>query len=213
MKLVVFSPEAPDPREIDVIAELFARGLERYHVRKPHEPRPALAAWLTELPAEWRKRMVLHQHHELVDTLGLGGRHFRAVPASAGGPPAPDAGQRPALPGITSRSCHELAALRSALGRYDAVFFGPVFPSISKPGYGPRAEFSAKDVAALLASRSADEQRRTDVLALGGVTSENIAQCRALGFDGVAVLGAVWHASDPVAAFANLQEEILTHVD
>jgi thiamine-phosphate pyrophosphorylase len=62
----------------------------------------------------------------------------------------------------------------------------------------------------LLNSRTPDE-RRTTVLALGGVTAGRLPQIRALGFDGVAVLGAVWQAEDPVAAFCELQDAVYAH--
>jgi thiamine-phosphate pyrophosphorylase len=45
------------------------------------------------------------------------------------------------------------------------------------------------------------------VFALGGVAVGKLARVRALGFDGAAVLGAVWQAADPVAAFEALQIE------
>jgi thiamine monophosphate synthase len=40
---------------------------------------------------------------------------------------------------------------------------------------------------------------------------ENIPHCRALGFDGVAVLGAIWQAADPVRAFVRLQTTLHRH--
>jgi thiamine-phosphate pyrophosphorylase len=202
MKLVVITPEAIDPREPAVLAALFAAGLERCHVRKPAASRAALAAWLRAVPAEFHPRLVLHQHHELAEEFALGGRHWRD---DAHAPLLPPAGR-----GLTSRSCHDLGALRAALGCYDAVFFGPLFPSRSKPGHGARATFSPADLCALLAARSAAE-RATAVIALGGVTAETIARCHALGCDGVAVLGAIWQSPDPVRAFAQLQFSLTRH--
>jgi thiamine-phosphate pyrophosphorylase len=257
MRLVVISPEDDDPREIAVLGSLMDRGLERYHVRKPHWTPLKLASWLDPLPDEWRSRVVLHQHHDLVARFALGGRHWRDEPAAPGtaetslrrspsgwsrdrdstsssriaspesGDPAPRRG------GLTSRSCHEIATLRAALGRFDSVFFGPLFPSLSKPGYGPdsgdrarqpafgnrprpdgstgdgdapSAEGRFNGLADLLAHRT-ELERSTAVFALGGVTAGKLARVRALGFDGAAVLGAVWQAADPVAAFLALQAE------
>ncbi|HXA14587.1 MAG TPA: thiamine phosphate synthase, partial [Opitutaceae bacterium] len=113
--------------------------------------------------------------------------------------------------GFTSRSCHDLATLRAALGHYDSVFFGPVFPSISKPGHGSRDNFSTSELSALLASRTSAE-RRTAVLALGGITAARLPQIRVLGFDGVAVLGAIWQADDPVAVFCEIQSAAFSDV-
>ena len=202
MKLVVISPVHDDRREIAVLGGLFAAGLERYHVRKPHASATKLAAWLGAIPAEWRARIVLHQHHELVDQFGLGGRHWRD---DAAAPPSPlRAGK------VASRSCHDFPTLRAALGHYDSVFFGPAFPSVSKPGHGPREGISFDEISALLAARTADE-RRTRVLALGGITAKNAPRALALGFDGVAVLGAIWQATVPARAFAKLQDSLACH--
>lgn len=215
MKLVVISPEGEDPRETAVLGGLFAAGLERYDVRKPHWSAEKLEAWLRALPAEWRRHLVLHSHHELVEQLGLGGRHWRDDGSEGRGVPAEplkDTARPQSLPypDITSRSCHDLPTLRAALGRYDSVFFGPIFSSISKAGYGPSGDFSPKEISLVLAQRSPPE-RRTAVLALGGVTARNLPQIRALGFDGGAVLGAVWQAADPVAAFGELQKTLHSH--
>jgi thiamine-phosphate pyrophosphorylase len=207
MLLVVISPEGEDPREQRLLVALVAAGLERYHVRKPGWSATRLEAWLAELPATVRSRVVLHQHHELAPRLGLAGRHWR------------DDGTAPARPdrtaGIASRSCHELGTLRDALGHYDAVLLGPVFPSISKPGHGGRRSQEAVDLRlararAVLASRDA-AARRTTVLALGGVTAGAIARCREAGFDGVAALGAVWNCRDPLGAFEDLLRSSVEH--
>jgi thiamine-phosphate pyrophosphorylase len=47
--------------------------------------------------------------------------------------------------------------------------------------------------------------RRAEVIALGGIDAARLPVCRALGFDGVAVLGSVWQAADPLKAFSELQ--------
>lgn len=237
MKVVVVSPERIEPRETAVLDGLFAAGLPRYHVRKPGASAAELEAWLDSLPAAWRPQLVLHQHHELVGRLGLGGRHWRddgtvqhvrseagtgrrcitdyssqgAEPEAA---PLRDTtpeesvgrGRRtpPDAHGVfSSRACHDLTGLRAALGRVDAVLFGPVLHSISKRDHGPGA-WDRGELRRLLAGRT-ERERRTAVYALGGVTAANLGEARALGFDGVAVLGSVWQAADPVAAFRELQ--------
>jgi thiamine-phosphate pyrophosphorylase len=210
MKLVVISPESDEPREHAVLARLFAAGLERYHVRKQHWPRDKLIAWLDAVPEEWRSRLVLHQHHDLAAELGCGGVHFKDSEGRARPLFEPQFTDGPAdiPPLFTSRSCHDLATLQSSLGCYDAVFFSPIFPSISKPGYQPAVEVEV--VAERLARRN-DDERAAEVIALGGITPENAARCSELGFDGVAVLGAVWLAAEPLEAFDALQQSIFNH--
>jgi thiamine-phosphate pyrophosphorylase len=203
MNLVVISPEQADPRECEVLGELFVAGLERYHLRKPTWSREQLERWIRTLPSAWYPRIVLHQHHELVETLRLGGCHWR------------DDGAAPLRPArdekIASRSCHDLATLRASLGHYDSVFFGPVFPSLSKAGHGPAADAAFDEISSLLANRTPAE-RRTAVLALGGITANTAPRAVALGFDGVAVLGAIWQAADPVAAFTEIHSSLTCHV-
>ncbi|MDO8540647.1 MAG: thiamine phosphate synthase [Opitutaceae bacterium] len=202
MKLVVITPEAIDPREPAVLGALFAAGLERCHVRKPFASCEELTTWVRAVPAEFRARLVLHQHHDLVAELALRGCHWRDDAHASLISPADG--------GLTSRSCHDLATLRAALGRFDSVLVAPIFPSISKPGHGPRADFPPAKISELLATRTVME-RHTAVIALGGITAENAPRCADLGFDGVAVLGAVWHAADPVRAFAQLQLSLACH--
>jgi thiamine-phosphate pyrophosphorylase len=194
VQLIVISPEQEDPREIAVLGAMLRAGLGRYHVRKPGWTDERLGAWLKALPVEWRPRLVVHSHHHWAGDLGLGGRHWRD---DAAAPAAPGAG-------YTSRSCHALDGVTGALVAYTAVFFGPLFPSLSKSDYAPDGAKAAGDLARLLAGRTA-AQRRTAVIALGGVTAERLAHCREWGCDGAAVLGAIWQSAEPVAAFQALQ--------
>lgn len=190
MKLIVISPEAEDAREHAVLASLFAAGLTHYHLRKPAWSRERLAAWLRAVPVEFHPRIVLHSHHELTGEFAVSGLHFR----DADGPPSPL---------LRSRAVHDLASLRAALYRYDRLLVSPVFPSISKPGHAPTADLDPAGLRALLTL-----PRNAELFALGGIERSRLAACRDLGFDGVAVLGAVWLAADPVRAFEELQQHV-----
>ena len=97
----------------------------------------------------------------------------------------------------------KLAALRSALESYEQVLFGPVFPSISKPGYGPDPDFPWGSLERLLAAPRRGPCR---VLAVGGITEERLGRCLELGFDGAALMGAVWNGGDPAAAFRRIRD-------
>ena len=200
MQIVVVSPESRDPRELPAMERFFAAGLERYHVRKPSWPAAELEAWLRALPGDWRPRIVLHEHHDLVERLGLGGRHDKDAGGDGGGAPAG-----------TSRSCHDIACLRRHLGAYPTILFGPVFPSLSKPGYGPTPGFPWYELWALFrrGDRAPGPGSRgpASVLAIGGITAQRLARCAELGFDGAAVLGAVWNGPDPARALAAVLHE------
>lgn len=92
-------------------------------------------------------------------------------------------------------SAHNGAGAAAAVNAgADYVTLSPIFPSISKPDYGPALGLAAlRDVAA-----------RLPVLALGGVTVETVSKCLDAGAAGVAVMGAVMSADDPGAVMAAL---------
>ena len=137
MRIIVISPDKADPREEAAMEGLFASGLERYHVRKPGWSAAELEAWLLRLPNAWRRRLFLHGHHFLAAKLGLAGRHEKDR-EGYGEPPG------------ESRSCHDLPSLRMLLGRHAQVLLGPVFPSLSKEGHRPAADFPWEELKGVL---------------------------------------------------------------
>jgi len=207
MKVIVLSPPDERSNEVAVVESLFAAGLERYHLRKPDWESARLAQWLEAMPARWRSRVFLHSHADLALTFCVGGIHFR----DDGDAPT-DPRPRVAPGCLTSRSCHYVATVKVALGRYDSILFGPVFPSLSKPGHGPVPAQVLDELRTVLVARTQAE-RVTKAFALGGVTAQGVHICRALGFDGVAILGAVWNSADPVATFREFQSASLRMTD
>ena len=223
MRLIVISPEAEDAREPAVLAELFNAGLTHYHLRKPAWSREQLATWLRALPEALHARIVLHTHHDLSAEFAVDGLHDRDHPSqpechllgdtlaemAAAVKTRLDPATKCYLMGDTlrssvrlrSRAVHNLSTLRNSLGDYDRLLVSPVFNSISKPGHGPSADFVFADLKATLVL-----PRRAEVLALGGIDAARIPACRDYGFDGVAVLGAVWLSADPVRAFNQLNQ-------
>ena len=101
-------------------------------------------------------------------------------------------------PATVGRSCHDRMEVRAAAAQgVDYVTVSPVYPTPSKPGYGPALGREAlRDLAA-----TADAP---PVYALGGVDAARIPDCIAAGAAGVAVMGAVMASEDPGAAVAAL---------
>ena len=198
MHLAVISPPSFDPREPSLVDAMVAEGLDRYHVRKPGFTLERLRTWLGGFSEQVRRVLVLHQHHALVEEMGLLGRHWK----DDKGAPAD-----PSKDCYSSRSCHDLVTLLGSLDVYDAVLVAPVFESISKPGHGPR--MGTDWMAWMRVQPGLGARRvpgRTVIYALGGVDETRVANCREAGFGGVAVLGAVWGASEPLEAFVRLHE-------
>lgn len=94
------------------------------------------------------------------------------------------------------RSCHGATSLVRA-GERGAAYatLSPVFPTASKPGYGPPLGLSR--LSALARGASA-----LPIYALGGVDAATAGACRGAGARGVAVMRAVMAAEDPGAGAA-----------
>lgn len=100
---------------------------------------------------------------------------------------------------ILGRSTNAPEQVAAALDGADYVAFGPLFPTphLSRP----------KDVQGLARFRSVREQVPAGVplVAIGGITAERLPEILAAGADAWAVIGAIAHAADPVAATRALQ--------
>ncbi|MET0422952.1 MAG: thiamine phosphate synthase [Actinoplanes sp.] len=95
--------------------------------------------------------------------------------------------------GLVGRSRHA----RVEPSTEDYVTLSPIFPTATKPGYGP----------ALGPSAAAELAGSMPWLALGGIDSPaRAAACAAAGASGTAVLGAVMRAADPEDAARALSE-------
>jgi thiamine-phosphate pyrophosphorylase len=132
----------------------------------------------------------------------VGGRLIVAGPDPLGGNAVHLATADPAPAGVgyLGRSCHDADEL-SRLSTEDYAIVSPVFPTASKPGYGPALGLFGL---ARLASRTAKP-----VFGLGGLESPAHAiACVAAGAAGVALMGAVMRAPDPAATVAAFVEEV-----
>jgi thiamine-phosphate diphosphorylase len=82
----------------------------------------------------------------------------------------------------------------------DFIFAGSIYPTASHPGVAPGG---------LPLLEATVAHCNNPVLAIGGVTHERVGEVMRTGAYGVAVIGAVWRAPDPVQAaehFARLLE-------
>lgn len=163
------------PGEAVFISRLLASGVDIVHMRKPGATAADCARLLDELPADNRRRIVVHDFFELVGPYGLKGIHLNARRSTA-----PDG-----YKGHVSRSCHSLEEVKLYKAACDYVFLSPIFDSVSKQGYAS----AFTDEALKQASSEGIIDRK--VVALGGVTPDKISYLRRLGFGGAAMLGCV----------------------
>jgi thiamine-phosphate pyrophosphorylase len=96
-------------------------------------------------------------------------------------------------------SCHSVEAARRAdVADADYIFFGPVFATPSKAGFGaPQGIERLREVCRAV---------RIPVLAIGGVTVENANSCFAAGAAGVAAIRLFQESADVSAIVNRLRE-------
>lgn len=178
--------------EFEYLEEMFTLGLDRLHVRKPHKSTEQLERWMMGLPLHWHSRVVVHGHPELLERFEFKGIHYnRHFPLSPNF-------QRPGVARSgqwVSSGAHSLDELEQKSSQCHSLFLSPMFPSISKPGYE-----TSWDWQALPQHLRQAEQNGCEVWALGGCDVENLQRIKEAGFYGVALLGAVWNAVDPLKA-------------
>jgi len=191
--LLVITDRHQARRPIESVAEaVFAGGCRWLSLREKDldaESRQALLSRLVALGRRFGATVMVHEDIEAAIAVAADGVH---LPSGA----SPVAARRRlgarALIGCSAHDATELAAAAGA----DYATLSPIFPSPSKPGYGPPVGIArlASAVAAV----------HLPVIALGGIDATNIAPCVGAGAAGVAVMGGVMAAADATAVMAGL---------
>ena len=190
---ILFTSEESNSAEKEQLIQFFKNGLPLLHVRKPGMTAEELKWWLSQFAEKYLQRMILHRHHHLAEEFTVGGIHLKESFRSN----LKDLGQyieRFKSNGFTvSSSFHNPQKVKSEASVFDYVFLSPVFTSVSKKGYEGRA-FNAENLP-------------YQVIVLGGVEVDKISKAKALGYSGVAVLGAVWLAINKQQVFTEIFKE------
>ncbi len=192
--LLVISDRAQARRPIEEIAAaVLDGGCRWFSLREkdlPADARRRLLVALVALGHSYGAVVTVHDDVEAAIAAGADGVH---LPGGASVEPV-RARLPAALIGASAHSPTEAAAALRAGADY--VTLSPVFPSASKPGYGPALGLDG--LAKLVAEAPGA------AVALGGVTAANAAACRRAGAAGVAVMGEAMRAADPRKAVENI---------
>jgi thiamine-phosphate pyrophosphorylase len=162
---------------LGVIARNLAAGIEWIQIREKALPARALFQLVESalaLPNPHASRILVNTRVDVALAAGAGGAHLPA------GSPSAQTWRGLTPPGfLLGVSCHTLDELRAAeAGGADYAVFGPVFAPRSKS-----TELAPRGLDALEAAAHAV---RIPVLALGGITAANTADCLRAGAAGVA---------------------------
>lgn len=196
--IVITNPSAV-ANEISIIDSLFEEGLSLLHIRKPGFSELEIAQFIHQIKLEFRSRLVLHNHHQLMDDFGINHIHFSEKERK----------YNPDFPARFSKPCrdkstatHSVEDFNSLENGFDYAFLSPVFTSISKKDYHPKAN--------LFEALKLRTNFNTKVIALGGIDSENIEKTLSNGFDDVALLGTIWNTHNPIKNFKLCQKIALS---
>ena len=193
--IVITNPIAIS-NEIKIIHSLFAEGLSFLHIRKPDFSEAEIESFLLEIGLEYNDRLVLHSYHHLAKKTAINKLHFSENERNLM--------SRKKLKPIKchSTSVHNIEVFNSLKQNFEYAFLSPIFPSISKPNYNPKINHF----------ESVKERSNFDtkLVALGGITAENIQHTLENGFDDVALLGTIWNCKNPLTNFKKCQEIALS---
>lgn len=177
MKLILLTPPTFFTEEHQILKALFDEGLEILHMRKPNTEPVYSERLLSLIPETYTKRIVVHDHFYLTNEYKLKGIHLN--------------GRNPELPtnykGHISCSCHTPEEVKARTPICNYVFLSPIFDSISKAGYN--SPFTPEALTELAKNKVIGRK----VMALGGISENNIPILKDYGFGGAVLLGEIWN--------------------
>jgi thiamine-phosphate pyrophosphorylase len=192
IELIVISNPFCFKEEALLINRLFEAGLGVFHLRKPGLDRVAYKRLIGEIHPAYHPQLAIHQFHELREEYRIGRLHFTEQHRRAA------EGKDLTSNFTLSTSIHDLSEF-AGLSDFSYAFYGPVFDSLSKPGY---QGMILPDFRWLATGKD------PKLIALGGIDPTNLRQVRQMGFDGAAILGVLWN--EPLKAldtFKKLQHQ------
>lgn len=200
MEVIVLTQSEYMDYEPKVVTRLFKEGLKTLHLRKPDYSTEQMKNFILEIPKEYRKRIVIHSHHELALRYKLKGIHLtEAHRKNKFKLKLKLFYYRLRKSNIhISTTYHSLKALAHSRTKYSYIILSPVFESISKKDYKP--SFTMAHVKETL------EKTRQKVVAVGGVDEDKINLLTEVGFYGVGLLGAIWNEQYPEQKFKQFLE-------
>jgi thiamine-phosphate pyrophosphorylase len=172
-RVIVITSPGSIGDETETCVNLLKAGLHRLHIRKPFHSKNETRSFIEKIPHEWREKLVIHRHPDLMQEMKLGGCHFSY---------RDDITVMNNCQGRVSCSVHSWTEAQAVIHRCSYVFISPVFNSISKQGYA--ANSSLLNIPRHLQARN--------IYALGGVNETNARTALNMGYRGVALMGYLW---------------------
>ncbi|AZA87838.1 thiamine phosphate synthase [Chryseobacterium shandongense] len=193
--IIVITPEELVQNETEIINALFQEGLDLLHIRKPFIHSDEMRDFIQKIHSEFYHRLVLHSHYDLAESFNISRFHFRETDRQ-------DELYKSFTDKTISTSVHNIETFNELSDDWEYAFISPVFPSISKKGYG-------KDSNILNAIKNRNNSN-VKLIALGGIHEKNINKVVSSGVDGMALLGAIWENDNPLQIFRRCRQNVLS---
>lgn len=192
--IIVITPEEFVQNEAEIINELFLEGLDFLHIRKPFVNSEEITDFIQKINPEFHHQLVLHSHHHLAEDFNISRLHFRETERQNGL-------HHSFKNKIISTSVHDIQTFNELNEDWEYAFISPVFPSISKKGYGENSN--------ILKSIKNRNNSNVKLVALGGINDKNINEVFESQVDGVALLGSIWESDEPIKIFRKCRQNVL----
>jgi thiamine monophosphate synthase len=192
-KILIITPEKPVSDEGLLINALFEAGLELLHIRKPGYGINEVRNLINSVSVNFHPRIIIHNHYELLQDFNLKGIHLSEKVREED--PVKQTMK------VVSTSFHKLENIINESRHFEYAFLSPIFSSISKQGYQP--SLNIQQIKDFLAHTVP-----FPIIALGGITDENVMQVRKMGFSGAACIGYIWESQNPAERLAKLKKAV-----
>ncbi|MGV3706154.1 MAG: thiamine phosphate synthase [Arcticibacter sp.] len=189
--LILISSPSKVAEEAILINRLFDEGLDLFHLRRPQGSEQDTRALIEKIHNQHLKKVSIHQHHHVATDYGINRIHYNEQERITL--------SHETLHSMSSRgyelstSVHSIQGLELLSNVFSYALIGPVFDSISKPGYTAQIDLSKRS-----------SHQRVKAVAIGGINASNIHQLKE-SFDGAAVLGSIWSSTTPIYQFRQIR--------
>lgn len=191
--LILFSPPENQTNEIEQLIQMFELGLPLFHLRKPTFSQQEMSNYLSKVPMIYHSKIVVHSNYGVSNQFNLKGIHLTERSRKK-------ITNLHNLYKIVSTSFHNFEDWENQQHLFEYCFLSPIFDSISKKGYKKAFDYE------ILNEKLS--KKATFTMALGGIQIDNIQKSIALGFDGVACIGTVWEAKNPLVVIKKMLNEL-----
>jgi thiamine-phosphate pyrophosphorylase len=203
MQLLLLTPPETQGNELPLVTHFLQCGLDKLHIRKPSYSSDDYRDYINAIPTAFHNRLVIHGAFGLAPSFPGMGIHLRSSQRR-------DAGLvqelKQLMPASCSSSFHSWREIMENDDDYTYAFISPVFDSISKKGY--KAAIDLAGHRELKQWGAQQKKRLPHIVGLGGVNATTIPLLQDNGFEGAAILGAIWESADPMSAFNDLKQAL-----